>query len=435
MKILSADNPYIREFIKYSLPILVIGIISRTFPLTSPTYFIVPVLLILNILLAIGLINHTRESLTNISIILVFPAYCLITSIWSLNPAISFQRSLYLLLLYAGILSSVLLYKRFFPDKGLGFLIPANFIILFLSAISLIFNIPADSWTGGNGLGFMGFAGHQNTLAAALLFTLPVLLAYKTKDKSTKIKVSEIFYFLLLIFNFLLLFLTYSRASILALGVGIITYLLLTKSKKILLLLFSITALLLIFYFTIPFIQNSIDKVLNKDGGNILGRRTVLWEPSLEAAKMGGIFGLGYGVSAPDIITPIKTGSHYEDGRYVREKGNSVLAMIEETGYFGLLLFLLPVILLLGKFKIQKSKFKIAPDHSTFYIVNCTLVAMFVHAQFEAWWVGAGSITLPLFLIFLFTLIYLSSTGINSRVCRSVASKSIYKTLYKYMRM
>ena len=402
MKILSAESPYIREFIKYSLPLLVIGIISRTFPLTSPVYFIVPVLLILNILLAIVIVPHTRESLTNISIILVFPAYCLITSIWSLNSAISFQRSLYLLLLYAGILSSVWLYKKFFPEKGIGFLIPANFIILFLSAISLVFKIPADSWTGGNGLGFMGFAGHQNTLAAALLFTLPVLLAYKTKDKSTKIKVSEIFYFLLLIFNFLLLFLTYSRASILALGVGIITYLLLTKSKKILLLLFSITALLFVFYFTVPFIQNSIDKVLNKDGGNILGRRTVLWEPSFEAAKMGGIFGLGYGVSAPDIKTPIETGSHYEDVRYVREKGNSVLAMIEEAGYFGLLLFLLPVILLIRKFKIQNSKFKIAPDHSTLYIVNCTLVAMLVHSQFEAWWVGVGSIALPLYLIFLF---------------------------------
>ncbi len=126
--------------------------------------------------------------------------------------------------------------------------------------------------------------------------------------------------------------------------------------------------------------------------------------------SMCGIFGLGYEVSAPDIITPIKTGSHYEDGRYVREKGNSVLAMIEETGFIGLLLFLLPIILLIRKFKIQNSpvgmasqKFKIVSDHYTFYIVNCTLLAMFIHAQLEAWWVGVGSISLPLYLIILFT--------------------------------
>jgi hypothetical protein len=29
---------------------------------------------------------------------------------------------------------------------------------------------------------------------------------------------------------------------------------------------------------------------------------------------------------------------------------------------------------------------------------------MLVHSQFEAWWVGVGSIILPLFLMFLFML-------------------------------
>ncbi len=406
MQIISAKNQYFQVFIKYSLPLFVIGIVSRTFPVTSSVYFIVPVLLVINIILAFFLIPHTRKNLIYIAVIFLFPAYCLITSIWSLNPTISAQRSLYLLLLYAGILSSALLYKQFFPDKGLGFLIPANIFVIVFSAVSLIFSFPAGRWTGGNGLGFMGFAGHQNTLAAALLFTLPGLLGCKIKDKSTKIKVQGIFYFLLLIFNFLLLFLTYSRAALIALAIAIITYLLLTKSKKVLLLLFSITALVFVFYFAVPFIHNSIDSVLNKDGGNILSRRTILWEPSLEAAKMGGIFGLGYGVSAPEIKTPIKTGSHYEDGRYVREKGNSVLAMIEETGFIGLLLFLLPIILLIRKFKIENSpigmasqKFKIVSDHYTYRL---HLAAMFIHAQLEAWWVGVGSISLPLFLIFLF---------------------------------
>ena len=76
----------------------------------------------------------------------------------------------------------------------------------------------------------------------------------------------------------------------------------------------------MVLYFTIPLIQNSFDSVLTKDGGKILGRRMILWEPSLEAAKLGGVFGLGYGVSAPDIKTPILTGSHYEDGRYITRK-------------------------------------------------------------------------------------------------------------------
>ena len=410
MKFITAENPSIRIFIQYSLQFLLIGIISRTFPLTGSLYYIVPVVLVINILLAIITIPPIGKTLYHFLIIFVFPVYCLISSIWSLNPIISLQRSLYLLLLYAGILSTVLLYKKSFPYKGIEFLIPANILVIVVSAISLIFSIPADRWTGGNGLGFMGFAGHQNTLAAALLFTLPGIFAlraerpahraksvaqsskgigYMAKGKASTFllrlwRISSYFSrisFLILILtaNCLLITLTYSRAAILALGIGIITYLFVTSSKKILSFLFAITALLLVFYFTIPFIQNSIDNVLNKDGGNILSRRTVLWEPSFEAAKLGGLFGLGYGVSAPEIKTPVSTGSHYEDGRYVREKGNSVLAMIEETGYIGLLLFLLPLILLIRKCTIHNLQFTIQEkikNNYTFYIVHCTLAAL-----------------------------------------------------------
>jgi O-antigen ligase len=301
--------------------------------------------------------------------------------------------------MYAGILSSVLLYKKIFPEKGIAFLIPANIMILILSAVSLIFSIPFDRWTGGNGLGFMGFAGHQNILAAALLFTLPGLFLYKIKDKGTKINVERIFYFLLLSFNFLLLIITYSRASILAFTVGIIVYLILIKAKKVIISIILLTTGILVLYLTIQPFNNLFNNLLSKDGGNILGRRMILWEPSFEAAKLGGIFGLGYGVSAPDIKTPIKTGSHYEDGRYIREKGNSVLAMIEETGIVGLILFLLPIIMLIRKFKIGS-------DHSSFLIFNSSLIAMFVQAQFEAWWVGVGSVVLPLFLMFFFMALF-----------------------------
>lgn len=401
MKFITSENPSIRIFIQYSLPFLLIGIISRTFPLTSTLYYIVPIILIINILLAIITMPPIGKVLSYILIIFVFPVYCLISSIWSLNPIISLQRSLYLLLMYAGILSSVLLYKKSFPNNGIEFLIPANFLVIVLSAISLIFSIPADRWTAGNGLGFMGFAGHQNILAAALLFTFPGIFTLVISDQRTvnsKVSFNRIFFWLLFTANCLLITLTYSRASIFALGIGIFTYLLLIKSKKIIAILFSLSALLILLYLSITPIQSSTDSILNKDGGNILDRRTVLWEPSFEAAKLGGIFGLGYGVSAPDIKTPVSTGSHYEDGRYVREKGNSVLAMIEETGYFGLLLFLLPILLFLRKCSI-KQNFK---NNYSFLILNSSLAGMLLHAQFEGWWVGVGSIHLPIFYIILF---------------------------------
>lgn len=411
MKVISPVNKYILLFNNYSLPILVIGIISRIFIITSNLYFIVPAILLINIFIFLLLTTKQSKDYFYFLIIILFPVYCAFTTLWSLTPEISIQRALYLLLMYFGVYATVYIYRHFSNNRlGLIYLLPANVIIVILSVFSLISGLPGNSWTGGNSSGFMGFAGHQNTLAAAILFTLPGVAALGI-EQNAKSKSPDVFRLwsciLLLAANLLLLTLSYSRAALFALAFGIIGYLILTKSKKILLYLFIIFIAVIALYYTVPPVQNSFNSVLYKNNERPLDRRTILWQPSLEAAKLGGLFGLGYGVSAHGIKTPLKTGSHYEDGIYVREKGNSVLALIEETGFVGLLLFQLPLILLI-------SKFKIGLDNSSFLILNSSLVAMFVHAQFEAWWVGVGSISFPLFLIFLFmTLLPLNNNTLN----------------------
>lgn len=416
MKTSSAENAILQFAIKYLLPVLVIGIISRTFNILSWFYLVVPFLLIINILLYLFFIQRQRKDLFYLMIIMMFPVYCLATAFWSLSPGISIQRALYLILMYAGIFSSILILRYTNRNNTLiDFLLPANILLIVLSLVSLIIGIPDNRWTGGNGLGFMGFAGHQNTLAAAVLFTLPGVVAWgieqSAKSKAPSISrlssfisllssnVSRLSSFVLLLAsNLLLITLTYSRAAILSLLIGAVAFLFFTRSKKMLSILFLLFAVTLILYFSIPVVQNSLDNVLTKDAGQLLDRRTVLWKPSLEAAKLGGLFGLGYGVSAPDIKTPPKTGSHYEDGRYIREKGNSVLALIEETGFFGLFLFLLPIFYFV--INIFRSHNSLITDHQS--LITAALAALLLHAQFEAWWVGVGSISLPLFLIILF---------------------------------
>jgi hypothetical protein len=402
MKTLSAENAILQFAIKYLLPVLVIGIISRTFNILSWFYLIVPFLLIVNILLYLFYIQRQHKDLFYLMIIMMFPVYCLVTAFWSLSPGISIQRALYLILMYAGIFSSILILRYTNRNNTLiDFLLPANILIIVLSLVSLIIGIPDNRWTGGNGLGFMGFAGHQNTLAAAVLFTFPGAFTLVISDQrivNSKVSLNRIFFWLLFTHNCFLITLTYSRAAILSLLIGAVAFLFFTRSKKMLSILFLLFAVTLILYFSIPVVQNSLDNVLTKDAGQLLDRRTVLWKPSLEAAKLGGLFGLGYGVSAPDIKTPPKTGSHYEDGRYIREKGNSVLALIEETGFFGLFLFLLPIFYFV--ITIFRSHNSLITDHRS--LITAALAALLLHAQFEAWWVGVGSISLPLFLIILF---------------------------------
>lgn len=417
---LTSQNSFISKFIEYSLPIFIIGIISRTFPLLSFLYYLVPVLLVIYTILGLMSVTRADIGLRILFITFAFPVYCLITSIWSLNTFTTLQRSIYLLLIYTGVLSAAILYIKYSAEKNIEFLIPANILIVIISLVSLIFKIPENGWSGGNGLGFMGFAGHQNTLASAVLFTMPLVLVNRIKDKNPKIKVSYILIFLLLSLNILVLLLTYSRASILSLIVGLIIFLLLIKSKKILVLLISISAVALVLYFTIQPVHNSVNGIINKDGGRILGRRMILWEPSFVSAKLGGVFGLGYGVSAPEIKTPFLTGSHYEDGRYIREKGNSTMAVIEETGLIGLLLFLLPIFISIKKItilhggQVYNAQFTIKEklkNNYTFLILISALTAMLVHSQFEAWWVGIGSVQFPIYLIILFMVLYSSHSN------------------------
>jgi O-antigen ligase len=281
----------------------------------------------------------------------------------------------------------------------------------------------------------MGFAGHQNTLAAAILFTLPGVIYLVNSDQRIVIsnknnsfpfltphflRLSS--FVLLLTSNFLILIITYSRAAWLALFIGLITFIILTKNIKIILSLILLLITLLILTFSIPSVSKFLESIMQKADSPLWSRREILWEPSYEAAKLGGLIGLGYGVNAPGIKTPALTGSYYKDGRYIREKGNSTLALIEETGLIGLILFIFPLLMIIKKFKIQNSKFKnnYTPampyarsdcakarrgSRGRFYITYSSLAAMLLHSQFEAWWVGVGSIQLPLFLIYLFLAI------------------------------
>lgn len=445
------DNKYLKNFIQYSLPILIIAFVSRAFPAFSSIYYLIIPLLFSYILLAAALKLYKQIDIKLALIIFASPVYAIITSLWSLYPSISLQRSLYLVFIYAGLLSTVLLYKHFNKELSIKFFIPANVIIILLSLFSLITNQPSDSWSGGNGLGFMGFAGHQNTLAAAILFTLPGVFALMAKSMEHSVSRNnahkwsfgyalfddkrQLLFFLLLTFNFLLFILTYSRASWFALLIGIIIFIILTKNIKIILSLISVLIIFLILTLSIPSINVFMESVLQKGDSPIFSRRQILWEPSYEAAKLGGLTGLGFGVSAPSIKTPDLTGSHYENGRYMREKGNSVLAVIEETGLIGLILFLLPVFWVIRKFIIYNFaspqtglQFTIQNKIKTNYtlytclppacparfasvarrvgrvgmVLHCTLFALLLHSQFEAWWVGVGSVQLPLFLIYLF---------------------------------
>ncbi|MHB9011074.1 MAG: O-antigen ligase family protein, partial [Ignavibacteriaceae bacterium] len=299
--------------------------------------------------------------------------------------------------------------------------------------------IPGDAWSGGNGMGFMGFASHQNTLGALILFTIPAPIfsihQMLKKRKETKLLPTSsgllpIAYcllassFFLFTFNFFLLILTFSRASILSflLMAGIILYNLI--NLKFFLILTSVFCLLSSAIYFFPATHKAAHELFFKNETFFGDHRYFMYEDSYKAALNGGLIGLGYGISDPNIHNAAN-GSHYENGRYIREKGNSTLAIVEETGIVGLILFLLPIGYVLSKFKIQNSKFKTeyqysvssnqnlesSIHHNLSILILSFLIAFLFHGQFEAWWVGVGSAEFPLF----FTIIGLATAVIATQ--------------------
>ncbi len=373
---------------------------SRAFPRFSFFYYLLPLLFLL--ILIAGYEYTLRDKLLRDILLLLFffSLWCVLTSLWSDYPSITLSRSAYFIFISAGsILCGYLWIKT---DSGLlSFLLPANIIVVMLSLFSLITNIPADSWTGGNGKGFIGFAGHQNTLASAILFTLPAAIIKIPSLEGNK----RGGLILLLFFNLIILLLTYSRASMFSLICGAVIFLILTKKWNT--LAYSISVALLIFfmiYFS-PTFSKKANQLINKDFPTFFSSREWLWEPSYRAALSDGIAGLGYGISNQDIIVS-GTGSHYEGERYVREKGNSFLALIEEVGIIGLILFILH----LGYLLKMHSKDKAEQPPSILHqpssiiissIIIAVLAALLIHSQFEAWIVGVGSIQLPLFFFYI----------------------------------
>ena len=234
---------------------------SNSFRYINKLFYLIPFLYLFLISLVLCNKNLRQSAFKGVLLFLPFGIWIILTSIWSSFPLISFTRGLSFLLMSAAAVSLALLSKKYF-NSIFSVLLPLNILIIISSLISLLIGFPQDAWTAGNGMGFMGFAAHQNTLGVLILFTVPSVIFQlfrnfnNLKSKKYNFLTTEFFLlllsFLLFTFNFLLLLLTHSRASILSLIVFIIVFALFTLRRKYLLL--TSYFLLLTSYFLVCFL-------------------------------------------------------------------------------------------------------------------------------------------------------------------------------------
>jgi O-antigen ligase len=303
-----------------------------------------------------------------------------------------------------GLVAICFLEIYYIKKNFLTHLLPANFFLLLISLLSLISGIPNDAWEVGHGLSFAGIFTHQNIMAMAILFTMPGIFSIiiNTSDKQRLDKKNNWVFITLLTLNLFLITITYSRAAILVVFIGILITLIQSKAYKIIITLLLAIIVITTLTFTLKSVNEIVIPLLSKHGWDILATRSVLWQPSYEAALLGGIWGIGFGNSHPEI--QIDNKSNYDEVRkvYIREKGNGILALIEETGIIGCILFFIPILYILKNIsKIQRKESR----QDLKYIANIilTFLIMFlIHSNFEAWFTAIGSTAMPMFLFLMY---------------------------------
>ena len=318
--------------------------------------------------------------------LLAYCIWCMLTSIWSEVPELSLAKSTAFVLVSLTFVSA----GYFWVEKrsnanAIGYLIPIAILTL---CAGLMTRAHSEATVGGT-LKIYGGLTHPNALGAMIVMSLPVLLwiAYKERKKP----LARWIWIALVAVALAELMRTVSRASILGAAMVLILFLMSLKIRvTVFYSLLIMGALLIAASVDAELIHATYHDYLLKgqtEKKGILFSRERVWDKSYENAIAGGWFGAGYGVTIGHTV--------FEGGltaeTYGREKGSTELAIVEETGMVGLMLY---VILLLTLFTPLISAYIGEKDRDAKVVLGLItggLCGITVTSLFEAWWVAPGS--------------------------------------------
>jgi O-antigen ligase len=317
--------------------------------------------------------------------LLSYCGWCMSTVTWSEIPQLSFAKALAFSLIGISFLSAgqQWIYNRG-SYKALTCLAPVTTVALFCGSTG-------STSSGFEALGglYQGLTDNANMLGSLIAMALPLLLWSAYKYRATP-QIRWV-WFVLLAVAVGMLSRTYSRASILSaamLAFGFFLSLKLGRTSFVLVLISA--SLLFVALLSTTLVdrtyQSYVLKGFDSENGVLYSRQPV-WEKSLEAAVLGGWFGLGYGTAAGH--------TSFEGGltaaRYGREKGNAQLAVVEETGLVGLAFYIVLLIALFVPLIAAHRREKNTDAKVMFGIIIGALAGVTALSVFEAWWVAPGS--------------------------------------------
>jgi O-antigen ligase len=315
--------------------------------------------------------------------------WCVATTLWSEVPDLSLYKSIALFFIAVSLLSA----GRFWVnvkgiDQTLSYLLPILFFV-FVAGI-------AGQWAEGSrdavGRGvvlYRGLTGNPNMFGSMISMTIPLLIwklyASWNRPRYRLLWVGGLF--LAIVF----LLMSHSRAAMLTVIFASSGLMLALNLKKQLAFLLGVTLLIIGTLSLKPDLINYVEKhYIYKSGTaerGVLYSRKNVWKESYELAQQGGLIGGGYGVTIGETgfaggLTAVG---------YGREKGNSQLAIWEETGIIGLFLYFTIIVVLFSKLLLSYRRSRDLKLRIHIAIILGMQSGLFVQSLFEAWWVAPGA--------------------------------------------
>lgn len=324
-------------------------------------------------------------------IFVVYVLWCIATVAWSEVPILSILKVTALVLTSAAFIGAGYGWaSRHGSDNLLAFLLPVLAVVAFAG-------LPGPQpYSGGTTL-YQGMSLNPNDLGILAASALPLAI-YNAWDMRRRRKGGRqyVVWIVATLAILGLIWLTGSRASMLCAATILGAFsLAVSPSWRVTALVFGGLAMV-VAYLALPKVQQNLyENVVAKgaDNGDVLYTRRETWGESYDGALQGGLLGLGYGVAAG--YTDFKFG--LTANTYGREKGNAQLAVWEETGLVGLVLYALLVVALTTEMPRTFRSLPTASLRVQYALLGGLCVGLLIQSAFEAWWTSPGAAEFTVF--------------------------------------
>ena len=330
------------------------------------------------------------------ALLLTYLVWCMSTALWSQVPLLSFSKSALFTFNIIVLLSTGSLWIiKYGYDRSSQWL----FLILVVALASgLLGGASAGSFDSyGSFSLYSGLNGNANAFGFLVAIVSPLIFLKLYQNKMNRR--SLFLWILILILDIHFLTASYSRSSfvIFSCVLGCFT-LSLPLSRKILvsLLTFFCIAIVLLMmpvsYLESMFLTHIVKLSGASTSDNvslIFQSRRSVWQQSIARAEKGGWMGAGFGTIIGDTNFSDKGILGQVSAKYGYEKGNSQLAIMEETGIIGLALYTL-ILVSFFCYAIPCYRRLQGGEKVAMGTVLGAIVGLIMESLVEGWWNSAA---------------------------------------------